>query len=114
MSFARGCKLMKPVKFVFFFALAFLFLSQIAFAQYNSKIYADGELLVKFKDGTVSASAVSVNSQFGARVVEEFSELGWQRVKLPAGLSVETAVARYENLADVEYVQPNYYYHLLA
>ncbi|HEX8737641.1 MAG TPA: S8 family serine peptidase, partial [Pyrinomonadaceae bacterium] len=105
---------MKPVKFAFFFVSAFLFLSQIAFAQYNSKIYADGELLVKFKDGTVSAAAVSVNSQFGARVAEEFPELGWQRVKLPAGLSVETAVARYANLADVEYVQPNYLYHLQA
>jgi subtilisin family serine protease len=105
---------MKTVKFVFLFVLAFPLFSQIAFAQYNSRVYADGELLVKFKDGTVSASAVSANSQFGARVVEEFPDLGWQRVKLPAGLPVETAVARYANLPDVEYVQPNYLYHLQA
>jgi thermitase len=105
---------MKSVKFAFVFVSAFLFWSQIVFAQYSPKLYADGELLVKFKNGTVSDAARAANSQMGARVVEEFSDLGWQRVKLPAGLSVETAVARYENLSDVEYVQPNYYYHLLA
>ncbi|HEX8246735.1 MAG TPA: S8 family peptidase, partial [Pyrinomonadaceae bacterium] len=105
---------MKTVKFAFLFVLVLVLFSQTVFAQYNSRIYADGELLVKFKNGTVSASAASANSQFGARVVEEFPDLGWQRVKLPAGLSVETAVARYANLADVEYVQPNYLYHLQA
>jgi subtilisin family serine protease len=105
---------MKTVKFAFLFVLAFGLFSQVAFAQYNSRVYADGELLVKFKNGTVSAAAVSVNSQFGARVVEEFPDLGWQRVKLPAGLSVETAAARYANLPDVERVQPNYLYHLQA
>ena len=105
---------MKSVKFAFLFVSAFLFLPQIAFAQYNSKIFADGELLVKFKNGTVSGAARAANSEMGARVVEEFPDLSWQRVSLPAGLSVETAAARYANLAEVEYVQPNYYYHLLA
>ncbi|MDQ3798843.1 MAG: S8 family serine peptidase [Acidobacteriota bacterium] len=105
---------MKTVRFAFLFVSAFLILSQSVFAQYNSKVYAEGELLVKFRDGTASAAARSVNSQFGARVVEEFPDLGWQRVKLPAGLSVETAVARYANISDVEYVQPNYLYHLQA
>ncbi|HLM02356.1 MAG TPA: S8 family serine peptidase [Pyrinomonadaceae bacterium] len=105
---------MKTVKFAFLFVSALLFFSQIVSAQYNSKVYADGELLVKFKDGTASAAARSANSRFGARVVEEFPDLGWQRVKLPAGVPVETAAARYAGLSDVEYVQPNFIYNLQA
>jgi subtilisin family serine protease len=104
---------MKTRKFVFFLATAFsLLLSQTASAQYNSKVYVDGELLVKFKDGTISGRAITANRQIGARVVEEFSDLGWQRVRLPFGMSVETAVARYANQDGVEYAQPNYYYRL--
>ena len=74
---------MKTVKCAFLFVSALLLFSQIVSAQYNSKPYADGELLVKFKDGTASAAARSANSQFGARVVEQFPDLRWQRVRLP-------------------------------
>ena len=33
---------------------------------------------------------------------------------MPEGLSVKNALKQYENFAEVEYVQPNFYYHLLA
>jgi subtilisin family serine protease len=99
----------------FFGCLAFILLAAISVsAQYSRKAYADGEVLVKFKDGTISAVASRANNEMGARVVEEFSDLKWQRVKLPADLSVEAAIARYANLPEVEYAQPNFYYHLLA
>ncbi len=88
--------------------------TNLAFAQKSSKSYADGELLVKFKSEAASESVSRVSEQIGARVVEKFKDLKWQRVKLPAGLSVEKALARYENMPEVESVQPNYYYHLLA
>jgi len=105
---------MVVVKLVCGFILAFLFSTQFVFAQYNSKMYADGELLVKYKSEKASETASRANEQIGARIVEKFTDLKWQRVKLPEGLSVERALARYENMAEVESVQPNYYYHLLA
>ncbi len=97
-----------------FIILALCFAVQIISAQKPSKNYADGELLVKFKNGTASASAVESNNEIGAVVLEQFPELKWQRIKLPAGLSLTQAISRYENMAEVESVQPNYYYQLVA
>lgn len=93
--------------------LAVLF-SMFVSVQAESKSYVEGELLVKFKSGTASLFASRANEEIGARVLENFSDLGWQRVKLPENLSVEQAAARYSLLEDVEFAQPNYYYHLLA
>ncbi len=74
---------------------------------------AEGELLVKYKNGTASKAAHTVNRQISADVLEEFSDLGWQRVKLPANLSLSQAVKIYESNDEVEFAQPNFYYHLL-
>ena len=90
------------------------FLSAISSVFAESKSYVEGELLVKFKSGTASLSAARANEEIGARVLEEFSDLGWQRVQLPKNLSVEQATARYSLIDDVAIAQPNYYYHLLA
>jgi subtilisin family serine protease len=49
----------------------------------------------------------------GVKVLEELGDLNWQRVKLPAGLLVDDAIARYNKMDGVEYAQPNFYYHLL-
>ncbi len=76
--------------------------------------FVEGELLVKYKSGTASRSAVSVNQTIGAIALEQFPDLKWQRVKLPAGMSVQDAINRYESFGEIEYVQPNFYYHLLA
>lgn len=83
------------------------------FAQRNSRNYAEGEMLVKFKNGTTSA-ALQAENETGAVVLEQFPEIKWQRIKLPAGLSVAAALARYKNMAEVEAAQPNYYYRLEA
>jgi len=86
----------------------------IAFGQDSSKTSVPGELLVKFRDGTASEAARTSHVSTGASILEEFPTLGWQRIKLPAGLSIERAITKYKRLEGVEYVQPNYYYHLLA
>ncbi len=108
---------MSVAKFVCCSMLLLLFGVQFTFAQYNSEVFADGELLVKYKNkyknGTASQSAFSMNAQMGVTVIEEFPDLGWQRVKLPAGLSVNRAVSSYKSSADVEVAQPNFYYPLL-
>ena len=102
-------KIFKALVCLAFMALA-LFSSEVLA---SSKVYVEGELLVKFTSGTASSFASAANDEIGAKVLEEFADLGWQRVQLPKGLSVAAAMARYANLADVETVQPNYYYHLL-
>jgi thermitase len=74
------------------------------------KGYVDGEILVKYKDGTASPVALNANRQIGATVIQEFSEIGWQHIKLPENLTVEQALINYRNFAGVEFAQPNYIY----
>jgi thermitase len=99
-----------------FFALFAIVLVSIVFvsAQKSKEVYVKDELLVKFKAGTASLAAVESHRLTGATVVEEFAEHGWQRIKLPSGMSVLQAETQYKNLADIETAQPNYYYKLLA
>ncbi|MBK7394281.1 MAG: S8 family serine peptidase [Chloracidobacterium sp.] len=80
----------------------------------NKLPYVPGELLVKFTGGAESNFARSVNSIMGTTAVETLGDNNWQRVKLPDGMSVESAISGYSLLSGVDYVQPNYYYHLLA
>src|SRR5258707_15714677 len=47
-------------------------------------------------------------------VLDTLGELGWQRVKLTKGLGIDDAIVLYQAIYGVEYVQPNFYYHLLA
>ena len=101
---------MPKMRFICFALFLVVFSAQRIFAEN----YAKGELLVKYKNGTASAAAFSLNAQIGASVLEEFPALKWQRVKLPESLSVEDAVSIYEKSAEIEAVQPNYYYHLAA
>ncbi|MDQ3321376.1 MAG: S8 family serine peptidase [Acidobacteriota bacterium] len=99
---------MSGKKFLGCFGLVFLFSAQFVFGQN----YAGGELLVKYKNGTASRAATKSSEQIGARVVEEFPDLKWQRVKLPANLSLTEAIKFYKSNREVETVQPNFYYYL--
>lgn len=107
---------MKSASRNLFIFICLIFLSSnFAFAQKSAdKTFVEGELLVKYKNGTASTAARSINEQFRASVLEEFPDLGWQRVKLPADLSVGDAVNLYKNSPEIELVQPNFYYHLLS
>ena len=91
-----------------------LFSTIFAMPQGKGDVYVPDELLIKV-DASVSARR-SVESllESGAAVLERFGELGWQRIKIPAGTTVEEAVRQYQKLEGVVQVQPNYYYHLLA
>jgi subtilisin family serine protease len=73
-----------------------------------------GELLVKFRPGTTDDAARRMDRKVGAGVLEKLGDLGWRRVKLPVGKSVEVALAEYSASPYVETVQPNYYYRLLG
>lgn len=80
----------------------------------DSKSFAPGELLVKFKNGTPATAAAATHERLGAELIETLGDLKWVRVKLPVNLPVEKALEEYGRLGEIEAVQPNFYYRLLA
>jgi subtilisin family serine protease len=69
------------------------------------KTYKDGELLVRFKPARASRAA-ALHRTLGARDVRR---AGFARVvRLPAGMSVEQALAWYRAQPDVEYAEYHY------
>jgi subtilisin family serine protease len=71
----------------------------------------EGELLVKFQRAAKVEERVK---QLGGERIREFKDLGWQLIRLPRGLSVADAVARYRAVPGVESVQPNFVYRTQA
>lgn len=103
---------MRDVRFIF--SVILLLIAAVEGFGQRAPTSVAGELLVKFARGTSVVKANSVHRALGSEVVEELGDLGWERVKLPAGLSIGRAISRYKDLEGVESVQPNYYYHLLT
>jgi len=64
-------------------------------------------LLIKWRDGPVSAAAVEGNARIGATVKRNFLALGWQLVELPPGLSAEDGLRIYRELDAVKAVEPD-------
>lgn len=85
-----------------------------AFAQAKGEKYVGNEILVRFGKGIDAEAERSIHSRFGGRIAEKLGDLGWQRIVLPEGLSVEDAIRLYRTSPSVAAVQPNYYYSLLA
>ncbi len=104
---------MKALKLLF---LLLILLSQAAMtaAQSTEKGAVANEVLVKFKSGTSIDLSRSINARNGGFMLEKLGDLGWQRIKLPAGSNRASAIARYIDSGEVEAVQPNFYYQLLA
>jgi peptidoglycan-associated lipoprotein len=70
--------------------------------------YVPGEILVKFKPGVRPERIQEVHSGMGIIKRSQVALTGVQRIKLPAGLSVEEATMQYRSQPDVEYAEPNY------
>lgn len=83
-------------------------------AQNASKTFVEGEVLIKFKRGMPASAIAERSDKLGANLVETLGDTNWVRVKLPENLTVENALAEYKNYEEIESVQPNFYYHLLA
>lgn len=105
---------MKAIRFTIYFVLAFFLSAQFTFAKKKTNDYVEGELLVKYKSGTASALIRETDNKIGAVRLEEFSDLGWQRIKLPSDLNVNQAISRYKKIPEIEAAQPNFLYHLAA
>src|SRR4051812_45888872 len=96
------------------FVLFLAFAAMVSAQRPTKGSYVDDELLVKFSNGVSDSASKAANRAVGATVLERLGDLEWQRVKLPSGLTVDEAMARYRGMEVVEYVQSNFYYHLLA
>lgn len=102
---------MKTVKTISFFLLL-LAVTGFAFGQEKSKGYVDNEVLVKVRQGTSLSWLAAINARLGTDLLETFGDLGWARVRLPDGMTVEKAIEEYKQIYGIEAVQPNFYYRL--
>src|SRR5687767_5205318 len=105
-------RLLFAMKYRWLISAAFvLFSVSFTMAQSRADKYVSDEVLIKMDSSSAARHSVDSLLSQGVKVVERFADLGWQRVKIPAGMSVDEAVARYQKLDGVVAVQPNYYYH---
>ena len=74
----------------------------------------EGELLVKFRRGTLATQRAVAHGRAGARRLRAFNVVpGLEQVRLPEGVTVKDAIARYRAHPDVVYAEPNYIVHAL-
>ena len=66
-----------------------------------------GELIVKYRPATGKALRASIQSSMGATVEHHFHLIDADLVTLPAGVTVDAAVAALQNNPNVEYAEPN-------
>ena len=100
-------------KLVLLFTAVFLF-SSAALCQKNGERFVKDEVLVRYRSNAKASAMAQVNASFGGSAVERLGDLGWQRVKIPPGFSVEKAIAKLKKSELVQQVQPNFYYNLLT
>jgi hypothetical protein len=75
--------------------------------------HVPGELLVRFSPGMDSAQAAEKMNEMGVTHKREIEGIQVHLVKLPPGLSVEQAMDRFSHLPGVEFVEPNYIFHIV-
>jgi general secretion pathway protein D len=73
-----------------------------------NKRFAEGEVLVKFKDDVPEEKAHEIIAREGADVLQYMKTPGVYLLKLKKGQSVEDAVADFSALPEVRYAEPNY------
>lgn len=69
--------------------------------------YLPGEVLVKFKAGVSASDIAFLNQRIGASQISRIPSIDVLRLRLPEGLDVQEAIARYQASDLVEYAEPN-------
>jgi serine protease len=76
-------------------------------------LYKDDAILVRFKFGIANARSTQVHAKHLAQVVREYRvPSNLQLVKVPQGMTVDTALQAYKDDPEVLYAEPNYIYQL--
>ncbi len=70
--------------------------------------YKEGELLVKFKSGVLTASSLKTHQSLGSAMIKKIPVLDVEHVRLPQGTTVKDAIVKYMEDPNVEYAEPNY------
>lgn len=78
-------------------------------AQETTPKYVLNQVVVKFKPSATAASKVAIHQGFGAVVVREFPQIGYQLVRFPSTKTVGTAMSYYKSKFDVAIAEPNHY-----
>ena len=68
----------------------------------------EGEILVKYKSHIAPSTIRTLEERLGASTRRSFKNIGVNQVKLPASMSMETALEFYKSSPDIEYAEPNY------
>lgn len=76
--------------------------------------HEDGEVLVKYRENRATEHSARFRSMWRLSTVKTYKTSGIHKVKLPADMTVDQAVAIYRSDPDVLYAEPNYRYRLLA
>src|SRR5262245_41241744 len=74
--------------------------------------HVPGEVLIRFSPGVSSSQAADKLKEMDVTDKREIPVIGVHVVKLPPGLSVEDAIARFKRRPGVEFVEPNYILHI--
>ncbi len=67
----------------------------------------EGELLVKFRGGTRGPAAERTRRDLKHNTGKNFERIGWQRIQIARGLSIDEALQRYRQHPDVLAVEAN-------
>ena len=82
------------------------------FAQSKSDPYVKDELLIKFRKTVTKTKTIETSAKLGLAKGETLGDTGWQRVKVTNGLDPKKAAAGISLESEIEFAQPNFYYHL--
>lgn len=70
--------------------------------------FAEGELLVRFKDEVSADAAREIIAKSGAAVIKLIEAIKVYHIRLPEGKGVEDAVKEFSAMPEVQYAEPNY------
>ncbi|KEK23456.1 S8 family peptidase [Bacillus gaemokensis] len=88
----------------------FFFNTDTSKAETPSSEYVPNQLIVKFKNNASIGDVQEFHKSVGARVLSKDDTLGFEVVQFVKG-SVKDKIKSYKNNPDVEYAEPNYYFH---
>ena len=83
-----------------------------ASAQARQSSHVKDEVLVKFDRSASSSLRSGAHRLAGAQRLGALGDLGWERVRIAPGQTVDQAIERYSRNPNVRHVQPNFYYQL--
>lgn len=77
-------------------------------AQGAGRPYVPNEVLVRWDPAAIAGATDAYHAKLGAKLLETYHGIGWQRVRVPPGMLVTDALTKYRALAGITAAEPNY------